>query len=315
MQLSPHLGRTKWTRDIQHVVRYQEENEGKLKTYEDHFESHVNPKANPVFARYKFHNKIQGPTEPVEQFITELQLLAQDCKLHDNNEMVRDKIVFGTNSSKVRAKLILEGVKLALDKAIQIARNYETSQAQLKSMSAVNREEHIHSLKQQTQHESNKKETTAQSHPRQTAPQCGNCGRWHYRSDKCPAKGQVCHHCKKPNHFAQVCKSKGRRTQIHSIDNRDNDHSMSQFESITFESLVIAKINQNKPKPRKDEVFATVGIHLNAKPKSQIKASLKYPANTSHKAKIDTGAQGNILPITLYRMMFPQSIDKDGNPK
>ena len=32
-----------------------EENEGKLKTYYDRFESHVNPKANPVFARYKFH--------------------------------------------------------------------------------------------------------------------------------------------------------------------------------------------------------------------------------------------------------------------
>ena len=137
--------------------------------------------------------------------------------------MVGDRIVVGTNSSKVREKLILEGAKLTLDKAIQIARTYETSQAQLKSMSAVNREEHIHSLKQQTQHESNKKETTAQSHPQQTAPQCGNCGRWHYRSDKCPAKGQVCHHCKKPNHFAQVCRSKGRRTQIHPIDNRDNN--------------------------------------------------------------------------------------------
>ena len=112
-----------------------------MKTYYDRFEDHVNPKANPVFARYKFHNKIQGPTEPVEQFITELQLLAQDCEFHDKNEMVGDRIVFGTNSSKAREKLIFEGAKLTLDKAMQIARTYETSQAHLKSMSAVNREE------------------------------------------------------------------------------------------------------------------------------------------------------------------------------
>jgi hypothetical protein len=49
-----------------------ETNRGKLKTYYDRFEKHVNPKANPVFARYKFHNKTQGPTEAVEDFTTEL---------------------------------------------------------------------------------------------------------------------------------------------------------------------------------------------------------------------------------------------------
>ena len=93
-----------------------ETNRGKLKTYYDRFEKHVNPKANPVFARYKFHNKIQGPTEPVEDFTTELQLLAQDCEFHDQNEMVRDRIVFGTNSNKVREKLIMEGAELTLEK-------------------------------------------------------------------------------------------------------------------------------------------------------------------------------------------------------
>ena len=251
----------------------------------------------------------------MEQFITELQLLAQDCEFHDKNEMVRDRIVFGTNSSKVREKMILEGAKLTLDKAIQIARTHETSQTQLKSMSAENREEHIHSLTQQTKHGDSQKETTAQNLPKQTAPQCGNYGRRHHRSDKYPAKGQICHHCKKPNHFTQVCRSKGRRTQIHPIDNRDNEPSTSQFESITFESITISNINQSKPKTRKDEVFATVSIHLNARTKSQIKDSLKCPAKTSLKAKLDTGAQGNILPIRLYRMMYPQSIDGDGNPQ
>ena len=80
------------------------------------------------------------------------------------------------------------------------------------------------------------------------------------------------------------------------IDNRDNETSTSQFESITFETIDIAKINQNKPKTRKDEVFATISIHLNAKPKSQIKTSLK--------PKLNTGAQEYILHIVLYDVSY-----------
>ena len=57
------------------------------------------------------------------------------------------------------------------------------------------------------------------------------------------------------------------------MDYRGKEPPTSQFESITFESIIIANINQNKPKTRKDAVFATVGIHLNAKPQSQIKAN------------------------------------------
>ena len=31
----------------------------KLGTYYERFESHVSPKANPVFARFKFHSRVQ----------------------------------------------------------------------------------------------------------------------------------------------------------------------------------------------------------------------------------------------------------------
>ena len=34
-----------------------EEDRQKLQTYYDRFENHVSPKANPVFARFKFHSR------------------------------------------------------------------------------------------------------------------------------------------------------------------------------------------------------------------------------------------------------------------
>ncbi|XP_048236731.1 uncharacterized protein K02A2.6-like [Haliotis rufescens] len=48
--------------------------------------------------------------------------------------MVRDRIVFGTSSTKLRAKLINEGEKLTLEKAIQMGQSLEYSQEQLKTM-------------------------------------------------------------------------------------------------------------------------------------------------------------------------------------
>ena len=51
--------------------------------------------------------------------------------------MIRDRVVFGTLSSKIREKLINEGEKLTLDKAIQIAPNFEYSREQLKTMAAT----------------------------------------------------------------------------------------------------------------------------------------------------------------------------------
>ena len=38
----------------------------KLATYFTRFEAQVEPKSNPVFSRYKFHNRVQSETETVE---------------------------------------------------------------------------------------------------------------------------------------------------------------------------------------------------------------------------------------------------------
>ena len=73
------------------------EDKSKLKTYYDRFEAHVSPRANPVFARSKFHGRVQGSSETAETFITDLRILAQNCDFKVPDEMIRDRIVFGTN--------------------------------------------------------------------------------------------------------------------------------------------------------------------------------------------------------------------------
>ena len=55
----------------------------------------------------------------------------------------------------------------------------------------------------------------------------------------------------------------------------------------------------------RDEVYATLNIELKNRP--DIPATLK--------AKVDTGAQGNVLPLRTYKRMYPSDIAADGLPK
>ena len=56
----------------------REEDKYKLQVYYDRFGQHVSPQSNPVFARYRFHKRVQKPDESMKEFITDLQKLAKN---------------------------------------------------------------------------------------------------------------------------------------------------------------------------------------------------------------------------------------------
>ena len=55
------------------------EDRNDLLTVYQKFHEYVTPKSNIIFARYKFYNRTQGPSESVEDFITDVKLLARDA--------------------------------------------------------------------------------------------------------------------------------------------------------------------------------------------------------------------------------------------
>ena len=72
----------------------------------------------------------------MEQFITDLRILAQPCDFKENtgDEMIRVRIMCGVESDLVRQKLIEKGAALTLTDAITTTRSYETVQSQLAAM-------------------------------------------------------------------------------------------------------------------------------------------------------------------------------------
>ena len=145
------------------------------------------------------------------------------------DEMIKNRVVFGTSSQKVRGKLITEGETLTLDKAIQIAQSYIYSQEQLETISSRQDTAAVHQVNHHAPRRSNWSKGGQHRTPKHTRTpkesrnhgmfskeqtqtnketECDKWGYIHIQSAKCPAQGQQCTNSKKWNHFAKKCRSK-----------------------------------------------------------------------------------------------------------
>lgn len=113
-----------------------------------------------------------------------------------------------------------EGAKLTLDKAIQIAQNYEYCQTQLKTMgpTAHQQVEAVSTQKPHGRKKSANGPTKKGKMPTQTTQNvCRCCGTRHDQRTNCPAKEATCFTCSKLNHFAKQSKSQRNVISVNQI--------------------------------------------------------------------------------------------------
>ena len=137
--------------------------------------------------------------------------------------MVRDRIVFGTKSSKVREKLINEGSDLTLEKAVDIARTYELSQKHLQTMH-IGEDTNVNSInrkktytKHARAHSTNLQKYEQGAKSKFKVKLCQRCGYDHNPGNRCPAKGKQCKKCNKKDYFTKMCRSK-KDQKVYEID-------------------------------------------------------------------------------------------------
>ena len=94
------------------------------------FEKHFVAKKNVIYERAKFNQRVQGPDEPVENFITALHCLVEFREYSQlKEEMLRDRLVVGLRDMKLSKKLQM-GAALTLENAAQQARQIESVKQQ-----------------------------------------------------------------------------------------------------------------------------------------------------------------------------------------
>nr|XP_006823887.1 PREDICTED: uncharacterized protein LOC102805367 [Saccoglossus kowalevskii] len=268
------------------------------------FVQHLEPKSNHRIHRYQFQHMRQEPEETVDNFMSKLKNVAAKYKLESDKEMEErlvDQLIWGSCHPDVQKKLIGRNEKLTLKDAIDVARSFEATNKQMRLL-ASNQDysspnKSVNTIKKYSKPQSYK--------PQQQTKICNNCGKTHDISARknCPAYGSQCHKCGKMNHWQSVCKSskkiQNRPTQRR---NRQQIHDIGYNTDMTEEeTLTIGTIHAND---NREEVYTLLQIE---------RAELTQKINL--KCKVDTGAQSNVLPLRLFRNIFPDKIDSKGNPK
>nr|XP_054752823.1 uncharacterized protein LOC129258608 [Lytechinus pictus] len=227
-------------------------------------------------------------------------------------ERLIEQLIIGTKHVKVQERLLGKDETLKLDAALDTARTHEATESHMSMMKAVgNHKMNMDAVRKKTHTEG------------KWQKKCQNCGRSH-PSKQCPAYGTQCRGCGGHNHWQKCCRksSQGKKTtsgksyqkkqqgekyemgpkkyqgrhsskQVHEM--QEDDYPEDAIEVCRFETITIDYIE-------KDEAFADIDIMLKPKKPAVLKV------------KVDTGAQGNLLPLRLYKLMYTDRVGKDGRP-
>ena len=150
---------------------------------------------------------------------------------------------------------------------------------------------------------------------------CLKCDKSHaFRCEACPAFGSKCNTCGKANHWASVCLSNGTKPkQRPRSQNRDPKKPKSLYQP-QYRRKQYVKTDSVYNKEEAEEQMESLTfncINMTQRDEAFILINIKLPnQNSIHKLhlKIDTGAQGNTLPVSIFRRIFPEKLDADGSP-
>ena len=89
------------------------------------FREQCMPTKNIIIDRHRFNKTNQKPTEPISSYVASLRILANKCEFGTlTDELIRDRIVCGIHSDRVRKHLLYES-KLTLESAVTICKSNE----------------------------------------------------------------------------------------------------------------------------------------------------------------------------------------------
>lgn len=96
---------------------------------------HFSTSCNVVVERHRFHRRRQHAGESVHDFVAALRELASHCSFVSQDDALRDQIVAGIASNRVRERLLLEGPSLSFEGSVRIALQFEQAAEELKEFS------------------------------------------------------------------------------------------------------------------------------------------------------------------------------------
>ena len=121
----------KWTTE----GKINDDNKNQLATYWKQFEEYIHPQTNQLIAVVELKQLFQG-TLSVEDFHTRALRLVTQAGYEGGakDQVLRDTIISGLASDKIRAKIVKEGHKVTLNRVMEIKRLEVSTQHHLDRM-------------------------------------------------------------------------------------------------------------------------------------------------------------------------------------
>lgn len=214
------------------------------KTYENLvgcLRSYFKPKVNIVATRFRFHKRIQLPSETVNSYMNCLRQIAATCDFGDfRDQALRDQLICGLWNETAQSKC-LSDPEITLDKAYNLASALEGAQEGVTILrnSQMQSSTPGTSIAEDTNHMVSK--VTSKEGRTNTKPpsKCNRCLSTHHVSKNCNFKDTVCNFCHKLGHIEKACYSKNK--SIDSLKIKSKFNKQNRNTSIT--KLDIASSN------------------------------------------------------------------------
>ena len=199
-----------------------------LNIYWEKFEEYIPPQSNKLLAVVELKQLFQG-TMSLEDFHTKAMRLVTQAGYEGDakNQVLRDTIISGIASEKIRAKIVKEGHTVTLNQVMEIARLEVSAQHHLDRMQETAKVNYVQYGKS-TKNKKGKKSTQSgasggsyrgdRGHGTSSKPNgkgkklpflqdtCYRCGKGkHQKVQDCRALDAVCRGCGKKGHFEKVC--------------------------------------------------------------------------------------------------------------
>ena len=208
-------------------------------------------------------------------------------------------------NKKVQERL-LETDDLTLSKALKIAKIHETNIEQMKLISSNDvhyvgsrRERNPASRHRYAAHPVKRTDGARPNTWRSSDDaECSKCGRIPTRQT-CPAQDKTCHNCGKPNHIVAMCRSTA-PTQSAAVRQRRRPQRVHAINDVNYDMLDHESVI--------DCLTASVNaVHSGGQPYVTLHGGCD---SVPMKCKVDTGAEINVLPITVFDKLAESHINR-----
>ena len=305
--------------------------EAQQKSYDEvvkAFETFCKAKKNTVYERYVFYERNQKDGEPFDTFLMEIKRLARNCEFDNETEMLRDRIVMGIHDKSAQRKM-LEMSDLTYDKAVQMARQAETTKEQVNVMSGTKTAD-VHEIRRNTQHRNsnghvdddrsnnnnngqrhnrnsnNSKAKKAHTQHRSNDTRANNSSQNKGNNENRSGKNSLCKFCNYSHQFGtKFCPAYGKKCTACSRNNHFASVCRTKnVSAISFDDFSDYDFDDNNE-------FC---VNTLSKEKSETDDAYSFPwierieiDDSSVPHKIDTGAGVDVLPMSVLKRIAPHA--------